>query len=231
MKKLIFAVAFLVCATFSFAQFNSSGYELKGSVKFVEESVFEYVEKFGEIEVGEFIGRKYMYFNENGLITKKYTIPGDKTSNDTSFISTFQYITNDKSKIKEVNEYTQYESRGEKELRYKTKYKFDEAGKVVQSIKYNGSDGSFFKGFRYLYTNGEYTSSKAINSDGTDIDFDYGIDTDNSDEDKSLSDYFNYDQEDVTNKDTLDPQGNWIKRIIFKSNKQERGKERRVIYY
>ena len=63
MKKLIFAVAFLVCATFSFAQFNSSGYELKGSVKFVEESVFEYVEKFGEIEVGEFIGRKYMYFN------------------------------------------------------------------------------------------------------------------------------------------------------------------------
>ena len=118
MKKLIFAVAFLVCATFSFAQFNSSGYELKGSVKFVEESVFEYVEKFGEIEVGNFLGRKCMHFNESGLLVKKYIVRGDRASRDTSEISTFEYVNNDKSQIKEVNEYKQYGSRGQKQLKY-----------------------------------------------------------------------------------------------------------------
>jgi hypothetical protein len=228
MKKLIFAVAFLVCATFSFAQFNSSGYELKGSVKFVEESVFEYVEKFGEIEVGNFLGRKCMHFNESGLLVKKYIVRGDRASRDTSEISTFEYVNNDKSQIKEVNEYKQYGSRGQKQLKYKTRYKFDEAGNVIQGIKYNGHDGSFYNGYRYSYTNGEYTSSQAIESDGSDSDSDYSYQNDNEDR---LYDYFNYDDEDVTNKETVDPQGNWIKRIFSKASKQERGKERRIIYY
>ena len=158
MKKLIFAVAFLVCATFSFAQFNSSGYELKGSVKFVEESVFEYVEKFGEIEVGNFLGRKCIHFNENGLLAKKYIVRGDRASRDTSEIETFEYVSNDKGQIKEVNEFSQYNYRSQKSLKYKTKYKFDEAGNVIQGIKYNGNDGSFYNG----YITGRATAHKNI---------------------------------------------------------------------
>lgn len=227
MKKLIFAIAFLVFAQFSNAQFNASGYDLKGSVKFVEESVFAYVEKFGETEVGDFYGRKCMHFNENGLIIKKYTIRGERNSRDTSEITTFEYISNEKGLIKEVNEYRQYGYRGQKSLKYKTKYKFNEEGKVIQGIKYNGYDGSFHNGYKYLYTNGEYTSSQAINSDGSDRDYEYNDDSDNND----FYDGFDYDDEEVSNKDVVDEQGNWIKRVVFRSEKQERGLERKIIYY
>lgn len=228
MKKLIFAIAFLVSAQFSFAQFNASGYDLKGNVKFVQTSIFEYVEKFGETEVGNFFGKRIMQFNENGLIIKKYSVQGDKDSRDTSEIITYEYVSNEKGQIKEVNEYKQYSYSEPKVLKFKTKYKFNEEGKAIQGIKYNGYDGSFHNGYRYIYTNGEFSSSQAINSDGTDNEYGYNEEELNEDE---LSDYFEYDAEDVTQKDILDDKGNWIKRVVFKGSKQERGLERKIIYY
>jgi hypothetical protein len=229
MKKLIFALSLLVCAQFANAQYNASGYGLKGNVKFVEESVYEYVEKFGETEIGKMFGRKCMHFNDGGLISKKYVISGDKNSRDTSEISTFEYVYNEKSQIKELNEYRQYANgyRGQKTLKYKSKYKFDDAGNVIQGIKYNG-DGSFYNGYKYVYANGELTESIAINSDGSDNED--GYDYQNNYESR-LYDDFNYDDEDVTNKDVIDNVGNWIKRIVFNANKQERGMERRIIYF
>ena len=71
MKKLIFAVALILVAQFSFAQETTETFELKGKVRFVEESSYEFVEKFGEVELGDFLGRDCKVFNEKGFLIKK----------------------------------------------------------------------------------------------------------------------------------------------------------------
>ena len=95
MKKLIIAIAFLVCANFLFAQETTETLNFKGKVKFVEESSYKFVEKFGEIEVGDFLGRTCQVFNEKGLLVKKYVVNGGKNSKDTSNISSFDYVLNE----------------------------------------------------------------------------------------------------------------------------------------
>ena len=68
MKTLIFAVAFLVCATVTNAQVTTETFDLKGKVRFVEETSYQYVVKFGEIEVGESLGRSCKVFNDRGIL-------------------------------------------------------------------------------------------------------------------------------------------------------------------
>ena len=144
MKTLIFAVAFLVCATVTNAQVTTETFDLKGKVRFVEETSYQYVVKFGEIEVGESLGRSCKVFNDRGYLIKNYALLG----RDTTDVLSYEFVYNEKGQMKEVNEFTQYTSRSQKELKSKTKFKYDDNGKLAQQIIYDG-DGSFEKGYKF----------------------------------------------------------------------------------
>ena len=212
MKKLIIAIAFLVCANFLFAQETTETLNFKGKVKFVEESSYKFVEKFGEIEVGDFLGRTCQVFNEKGLLVK-----------DTSNISSFDYVLNEKGQIKEINEYEQYNPSNNKELKYKTKNKFNEGGMLLLQFIYNGT-GSFDKGFRY---SGDEVYK--IDSEGELI-----VEDNEFANFPMESEYDNDGQPligDTTYKNVLDTQGNWIKSVQFIGKKQFKGFERKIIYF
>ncbi len=225
MKKLIFAVAFLVCATVTNAQETTLSFDLKGKVKFIEESSYQYVVKFGEIEVGNYFGRNYKLFNEKGYLIKKYDINGDRDSRDTAGILSYVYLNNERGQIKEINEYEQYNSDVQKELKSKTKFKYDESGNLVQKIVYNG-DGAFIEGYRYTYEK-EKKFVEQIDQEGNVI----------QPNNESIYIEPDYDENglEVTGeliyKDVIDSQGNWIKRTEFRGKKQFKGYERRIIYY
>jgi hypothetical protein len=222
MKKLIFAAAFLVFANVSNAQENTLSFNLKGKVRFVEEASFKYVEKFGEIEVGESLGKECKVFNDRGFLIKKYALLG----RDTTDVLSYEIVYNEKGQIREVNEYKQYTSRSEKELESKTKFKYDENGKLAQQIIYNG-DGSFEKGYKFSNADNGKTIQQQIDSEGNSVE--------ESEENVYVEpDYDDNGQEitgETTYKDVLDAQGNWIKRIEFRGKKQVKGYERRIVYF
>jgi hypothetical protein len=222
MRKLIFAAAFLVFANVSNAQENTLSFNLKGKVRFVEEASFKYVEKFGEIEVGESLGKECKVFNDRGFLIKKYALLG----RDTTDVLSYEIVYNEKGQIREVNEYKQYTSRSEKELESKTKFKYDENGKLAQQIIYNG-DGSFEKGYKFSNADNGMTIQQQIDSEGNSVE--------ESEENVYVEpDYDDNGQEitgETTYKDVLDAQGNWIKRIEFRGKKQVKGYERRIVYF
>lgn len=225
MKKLIFALTLLACAQFANAQETSESFELKGKVRFVEEASFQYVVKFGEIEVGEYFGRKCKVFNEKGLIIKKYDINGERDSKDTARIISYTYLNNESGQIKEINEYEQYYSTSQKELKSKTKLKYDETGKLIQKIIYSGN-GSFDEGYRYTYEN-DKREVEQIDSEGNPVESDNEnvyVEPDYDENGQELTG-------ELINKDVLDAQGNWIKRTEFRGKKQYKGYERRIIYF
>ncbi len=229
MKKFLFAIAFLVGAQYSFSQQTTETFDLKGKVRFVEESSYEFIEKFGEVELGDFLGRECKVFNEKGFLIKKYKINGNKESKDTVDIEINEFIFNENGKIKELNEYEQYSYRYPKKLKYKTRNKFDESGKLVQLIVYNG-DGSFHNGYEYTYENDKMVAHE-INSYGTII-------TQSNDLMEVYTPSIDVDpfveggDEDVSsNKDQLDAYENWIKRIEYIGKKPVKGHDRKIIYF
>ena len=226
MRKLILGVTLLLCAQFSFAQETTESFDLKGKVRFVEEASYKYVEKFGEIEVGGFLGRTVKVFNEKGLIIKKYDINGSRDSRDTSNIATFDYVFNERGQLKEINEYEQYSSRSQKELKFKTKFKYDENGILVQQIIYNG-DGSFENGYKFSTADNGKIVQQKIDSEGNDVeesDENIYVEPDYDDNGQEITGETSY-------KDVIDAQGNWIKRIEFRGKKQFKGYERRIVYF
>jgi hypothetical protein len=227
MKKLIFAVALILVAQFSFAQETNETFELKGKVRFVEESSYEFVEKFGEVEVGDFLGRKCLLFNEKGLLIVKFDINGQRNSRDTTSIVSYEYVYNDNGQIKEINEYEQYAPRTSKTFNSKTKNKYDESGRLIQQIIYFGT-GEFKEGHTFTFENGK-TESHSIDSEGniiTELVYDNSIE-----EITDVDANGNVISNKVTNKDVLDQQGNWIKRVEFRGKKQIKGYDRKIIYF
>lgn len=222
MKKLIFAVAFLVCATIINAQETTLSFDLKGKVKFIEESSYKYVVKFGEIEVGESLGRSCKVFNDRGYLIKKYALLG----RDTTDVLSYEFVYNEKGQMKEVNEFKQYTPRSQKELKSKTKFKYDDNGKLAQQIIYDG-DGSFEKGYKFSTPDNGITLQQQIDSEGNSVE-------ESEETVFEEPDYDDNGQEitgETTNNDTLDAQGNWIKRIEFRGKKQHKGYERRIMYF
>ena len=222
MKTLIFAVAFLVCATVTNAQVTTETFDLKGKVRFVEETSYQYVVKFGEIEVGESLGRSCKVFNDRGYLIKNYALLG----RDTTDVLSYEFVYNEKGQMKEVNEFTQYTSRSQKELKSKTKFKYDDNGKLAQQIIYDG-DGSFEKGYKFSTPDNGKTLQQQIDSEGNIV----------KESEETVFEEPDYDDNgqpitgELKNKDVLDAQGNWIKRIEFRGKKQLKGYERRIIYY
>ena len=234
MKKLIFSVAFLVIATVANAQETTLSFDLKGKVKFVEESSYKYVEKFGEVEVGDFLGRNYKVFNDKGYLIKKYEIRGGRNSRDTVGINDYVYLNNERGQIKEINNYYQLDFMPKtKNLNSKTKLKYDETSNLVQKIVYSGA-GSFIEGFRYTYEK-EKRVSENIDSEGNIIkpiyDPIYQVQL------LEQSSFVLIDGVEVGNEvagyrdDVIDSLGNWTKRIEFRGKKQFKGHERRIIYF
>jgi hypothetical protein len=161
-------------------------------------------------------------FNDRGFLIKKYALLG----RDTTDVLSYEIVYNEKGQIREVNEYKQYTSRSEKELESKTKFKYDENGKLAQQIIYNG-DGSFEKGYKFSNADNGKTIQQQIDSEGNSVE--------ESEENVYVEpDYDDNGQEitgETTYKDVLDAQGNWIKRIEFRGKKQVKGYERRIVYF
>jgi hypothetical protein len=220
MKLLNSLILFCLLSTYLSAQENRASYGLNGRVKMIEISSYDFVEKFGEIEIGSFNGREVVQFNEVGNIIKKFNINGDRTSKDTSSISTYEYILNENKNLKEINEYYQYSRTSSKSLKYKTRFKYDTEGKMIEKKVYNGSDGSFDSGFIYSYENGEKKEQK-INEDGAVMDHFFEI----------ADVYVDETDQEVTYKEEYDANKNWIKKIEFRRNKEVKGLDRKIIYY
>lgn len=218
MKFLKLLILFCLLSTCLNAQETRATYQLNGRVKIVETSNYDFIEKFGEIQIGDFNGRKILQFNEAGYIIKKYNINGDRISKDTAEIYTFEYIYNEYKNLRELNEYYQRYRTSNKELKYKTKFKYDSEGRVIEERIYDGSNGSFHKGFSYSYENGKIIKVE-IKEDSEDIEMETTI-VEYEDESEKL-----------TFKEEYDTLKNWIKRTTFRGGKPIKGDERKIVYF
>lgn len=258
MKKILFAIALFVYAQFADAQTTLGSFNLFGKVKKIEEGAFRYVTKFGEIEVGDFLWREFMEFNDKGYLIKKYYINGDRLGGKKGEIYTYVYTNNERGQFKEIDVFYAPgaifgygDGKSDSTLYSKTKFKYNESGDLVKKIIYNGN-GDFWLGYAYIIENGKIIEHR-IDDYGINIDSG-GINMAQNDDrvyggtqgrnpsgflSKEVifdllypdSDHIN----DLKNEDKLDMKGNWIKRIqsasISGSFRQLIGYERKINYF
>lgn len=225
MKKILIYFITIIISNSSIGQQTTEMFGLKGNVNFIEESNYEFIEKFGEVEIGDFLGRTCMAFNSKNLLVKKYDIRGGKDSKDTINLISYEYVYNENGLLKEINEFEQYSSRSKKSLSFKTKLKYDEKKNLIQEFIYFGN-GEFKEGFKISYEDGKMIK-EATDSDGNILEI-------NNEgvvmfPDEMINENGNELQTSYT--DTQDANGNWIKRIEFKGKKQKKGYERKIIYF
>jgi|694.fasta_scaffold38357_6 hypothetical protein len=250
MKKILFTIALFVYAQFSDAQTNLGSLNLFGKVKKIEECAYRYVEKFGEFEVGDSLGREFMEFNDKGYLIKKYMV-NDKSFEKNKFeIYTYVYTNNERGQFKEINVFYAVGavfgygvSKSDSTLYSKTKFKYNETGDLVQKIIYNGN-GDFWVGYDYGIENGkieEYLIDEYGRGGSSGSDRVYG-NTGRNPEGflrKEEIENFLYGEEvneiNLKNEDKVDVKGNWIKRIQsinkYGTFKQLYGYERKIIYF
>jgi len=218
MKKIIVLFVFLVSVVFVNAQITAAQFGVNGKVQSVKLSTYSFVEKFGEIEIGEEYSDQVVEFNEQGLIIKKYIIG---QMDLISSVTTYEYLFLEDGRFKEINEYINNNFSDEPSLKYKIKFKYDESGNFVDKRLYRGYDGSLLK------TSANISEILASDDNNDSIVSDdkyfpnHYIELFSSDDDKEIK----------TKIEKVDQQNNWTKKIKFIGGKQSYGYERLITYF
>jgi len=224
MKKLIFILALLVNFQFSNAQLTTRSFNLKGKVKFIEEASYSFELKFGELEKNFDNVKNCMEFNEKGYLIKKYELLGEMgRSQKMNNIFSYVYINNERGRLKEINEYKQLWADYGKELQYRTKFKYDETGNLIQKIIYN-ADGRFNSGSNFIYEKDKIIEKVIFNEEEYEGEIEEGLYEANFLPSNENNIFEIYGEQgctgELTNEDILDLQGNWIKRIEYRGKKK-----------
>jgi hypothetical protein len=229
MHKLIFIFISLVFSILVHGQVAVSNYckdkfflDISGLIRMVVFEKFDYVEKFGEMEVGDRYDIEVAEFNTNGLISKKYKIDWSDRK-DTSNMFSYQYVFGPNNQLVEINEYEHdyYNRKGD--LESKTKFKYDESGRLIRRVIYYG-DGSFNEGYIYTYENGEKIEI-AIDAEGNRQEYLTELEMDNIMEDEEEIKYINVSDKMESSKVRL------LNRDKVVNGKKDEGYKIRVVYY
>ena len=253
MKKILFFIALFMYAQFADGQTTLGSFNLFGKVKKIEEEAFRYVTKFGEVEVGDFLWREFMEFNDKGYLIKKYYINDDRLEKNNTEIYTYVYTNNERGQLKEINVFyapgaivVGYgDGKRDSTLYSKTKFKYNESGDLVQKMIYYGN-GDFWLGYAYSIENGKIIENIVDDYGGTYPFYeDYNVynGAQGRNPEGFLSKEVIFDllypggdyNNDLKNEDKIDMKGNWIKRIqsasISGSFRQLIGYERKINYF
>lgn len=207
----------------AFGQETLKDFKLNGKVKKVEVVSYEITMKFGEPQNEKFNEIHVLQFNEQGYIGSKYDIKisdeekNNITRRDTVNIVIFEYDISNNGAINEINEYYKNNNKSKKELKYKTKFKYNQDAKLISEFKYSGS-GVYETGFIYTYKNDERKAQR-VNEDLTpdEIIFGEAFDLISEVELSYQKDY--------------DTNGNWVKIVTLRNNLPISVEERKISYF
>ena len=143
MKKIILAILSvlrLVSCKQSEKKNDLTEENLKGKVKSIKETLYEAVDKFGQIEKGNWFNNYFTIYDKKGNIIEENDYDSDGSLNSKT---TYKY--DEKGNKIEEND---YDSDGR--LDSKTTYKYDEKGNIIEENHYD-SDGRLDSKTTYKY--------------------------------------------------------------------------------
>ena len=229
MKKKTSILILTTILTYFYAsgQETLKNFELNGIVKKVEEVSYNITMKFGEPQNEKFNEIHVLQFNEQGYLSSKYDIQiSDEVKNsitrrDTLNIVIFEYTLSNNGKINEINEYYKANIKSGKELKFKTKFKYDNGGKLISEFKYNG-DGDYEIGFIYKDENDQRKAFR-VNEDFTpyEITQDYFIN----------EAYITEGEAEISYKKNYDTFDNWVKIVTLRNGLPISVIERKITYF
>jgi|688.fasta_scaffold165317_3 hypothetical protein len=229
MKKKTSILILTTILTYFYAsgQETLRNFELNGKVKKVEEVSYNITMKFGEPQNEKFNEIHVLQFDEQGYLISKYDIQiSDEVKNsitrrDTLNIVIFEYTLSNNGKINEINEYYKNNIKSRKELKFKTKFKYNDGGKLISEFKYNG-DGDYETGFIYKDENNERKAFR-VNEDFTPYEIA---------EDYSFGEAFIDEGEaEISYKKNYDTYDNWVKIVTLRNGLPVSVNERKIIYF
>ena len=144
MKKIILAILSvlrLVSCKQSEKKNDLTEENLKGKVKSIKETLYEAVDKFGQIEKGNWFNNYFTIYDKKGNIIEENDYDSDGSLNSKT---TYKY--DEKGNKIEEND---YDSDGR--LDSKTTYKYDEKGNTIEKNYYSYSDGRLDSKITYKY--------------------------------------------------------------------------------
>ena len=226
MKKIILVILSVLCLVScnqSEKKNDLTEENLKGKVKSIKETLYEAVDKFGQIEKGDVLNNYFNIYNEKGnkIEENRYDSDGSLYFKDT-------YKYDEKGNKIEENRYNSDGS-----LYSKTTYKYDEKGNMIEDNFYDSDDGSFIYKNTYKYDEkGNKIEEYHYDEDGK---FIYK-NTYKYDEKGNIIEEKIYHSDGrfgntYTYKYEYDKNNNWTQRIKYKNTIPRRITERIIEYY
>ena len=195
---------------------------LKGKVKSIKETLYEAVDKFGQIEKGNWFNNYFTIYDKKGNIIEENDYDSDGSLNSKT---TYKY--DEKGNKIEEND---YDSDGR--LSYKYTYKYDEKGNIIEENHYD-SDGRLRSKYTYKYDKkGNMIEANFYNSDGS-LSFKF---TYKYDEKGNMIEVTYYDSDGSLNYKTTykyeyDKNNNWTQKIQYRNTIPNIITERIIEYY